>query len=186
MRPEKNARSSRRGPTPWIRGGHAPRLRSGTEQARLVEALTEHVRDLRSLRASPDLPDPLTDCAIEALVAASGGCEVAARVARAVDLLDAALERAHAVDQGGPPATAASAAALAAMYDRRARLLAALHDGLAQVQDLHSELLELSATVELNGLGGTEVVEVSHRLHRLRQVFTALDTTATRALPPAP
>ena len=182
-RPEKDPRSAgpRRGPVPW---GRSPRLRAGTEQARLVAALEDYVKDLRSLRASADLPDVLTDSAIEALVATHGGCEVAVRVARAVDRLDDALERAQAVAQGGPPPTAASASALARMYDRRARLLGALHDGLAQVQDLHSELLELSATVELYGLGGAEVAEVGQRLHLLRRVFTALDETATRALPP--
>jgi len=186
VRPDRDPSSagSRRAPAPW-RAGRSPRLRAGTEQARLVGALEGYVKDLRSLRSSADLPDVLTDPAIEALVAAGGGCEVAVRVARAVDRLDAALERVHAVGQGGPPSTAASASALGRMYDRRARLLAALHDGLAQVQDLHSELLELCATVDLYGLGGAEVTEVSRRLHLLRQAFTALDETATRALPPS-
>jgi len=186
VRPDRDPSSagSRRAPAPW-RAGRSPRLRAGTEQARLVGALEGYVKDLRSLRSSADLPDVLTDPAIEALVAAGGGCEVAVRVARAVDRLDAALERVHAVGQGGPPSTAASASALGRMYDRRARLLAALHDGLAQVQDLHSELLELCATVDLYGLGGAEVTAVSRRLHLLRQAFTALDETATRALPPS-
>jgi hypothetical protein len=173
-RPQQDPRSAglRRGLTPWGRERRPARLRAGTEQARLLAALQGHVKDLRSLRASTHLPDALTDPAIEALVAASGSCEVAVAVARAVDGLDAALERAHAVGQGGPPPTAASAAALARMYDRRAGLLAALHDALAQVQELHGELLELSATVELYGLGDAEVLSVKRRLQLLRQVFT--------------
>jgi hypothetical protein len=69
----------------------------------------------------------------------------------------------------------------------------ALRDGLAQVQDVHAELLELSATAELPGLPGlpglddvvAEVREVGDRLDLLRRSFAELDATASSGLPRA-
>jgi hypothetical protein len=171
-----------RGRAAGLRGRSS--LRAGTEQARLAAELDAQVRDLRSLRASAMLPELLTDPVVEALVAAGGAREVGVRVARAVDALDAALDRAHGVGESVPPSPA-SAAVLARMYQRRQRLLAALRDGLAQVQDVHAQLLELSATAALPGLPGmpgleevaADVLEVGVRLDLLRRSFADLDAT---------
>ena len=157
-----------------------PALRRGTEQAALVRAFDRYVADLAKFRHSAGLPDALTDPAVEAYVAAGGARDVAVRVARAVDALDTALDRAYEVGQGLPP-SAAAADSLARMYDRRDRLMAALQEGLAQVQDLHAKLLELSATLELYGAGtvGAEVGDVGTTLDLLRRAFADLDVTAT-------
>ena len=173
--------SGRARPTHPVRHARPPALRRGTEQASLVRALDGYVGDLSALRLSADLPDALRDPAVEALVAARGARDVAARVARAVDGLDTALDRAHDIGQGLTPSPAA-AATLARMYDRRDRLLAALREGLAQVQDVHTTLLELSARLELYGAGtaGAEVGAVGHRLDVLRQAFGQLEVAAAR------
>ena len=157
-----------------------PALRRGTEQAALVRGFDRYVADLAEFRRSAELPDALTGPAVEAFVAASGARDVAVRVARAVDALDTALDRAYEVGQGLPP-SAAAADSLARMYDRRDRLMAALQEGLAQVQDLHAKLLELSATLELYGGGtvGAEVSDVGRTLDLLRRAFAELDVPAT-------
>jgi hypothetical protein len=157
-----------------------PALRRGTEQAALVRGFDRYVADLAEFRHSAELPDALTGPAVEAFVAASGARDVAVRVARAVDALDTALHRAYEVGQGLPP-SAAAADSLARMYDRRDRLMAALQEGLAQVQDLHAKLLELSATLELYGGGtvGAEVSDVGRTLDLLRRAFAELDVPAT-------
>lgn len=173
--------SGRARPTPRVPHARPPALRRGTEQAALVRALDGYVGDLSALRLSADLPDALRDPAVEALVAARGARDVAARVARAVDGLDTALDRAHDVGQGLTPSPAA-AATLARMYDRRDRLLTALRDGLAQIQEVHTNLLELSARLELYGAAtaGADVGAVGHRLDLLRRAFTELELAAAR------
>jgi hypothetical protein len=166
-------------------GSHSV-LRGGTEQAALVAAFDGSVRDLQSLRASARLPDLLTGPAVEALVAARGARAVAVRVAEAVDALDVALDRAFTLGERVAP-TPTSAAVLARMYDRRQRLLTALLDGLAQVQDVHAELLELSATSGVSAVGDValEVREVGDRLEVLRRSFAELVGTAMASRPRA-
>jgi hypothetical protein len=165
---------------PWRRGSAG--LCRGTEQAAVVAALDGCVDDLRALRTSGTLPDALTGPAVEVLVAAGGARDVAVRVARAVDALDAALDRAHALGPG-VPATPAAAAALARMYDRRQRLVAALHDGLGQVQDLHSQLLELAAAAELSRAAADDVQGVRERLALVRRAFAEVAAAATSPPP---
>ena len=159
-------------------------LRGDTEQAALVAALDACVSDLRRLRESARLPDLLSGPAVEALVAARGAREVAVRVAEAIDALDVALDRAFVLGERVAP-TPTSAAVLARMYDRRQRLLTALQDGLAQVQDVHAQLLELCATSGVSAVGhvAAEVREVGDRLEELRRSFADLDATALASRP---
>jgi hypothetical protein len=161
------------------------RLRRGTEQAALLDALDGYLKDLRDLRQSQRLPPSLRSSAIDALVAAGGARASAAKVAEAVDSLDEAMARAGNLARNRT-VSAATRATLARMAGRRTDLLARLGGALTEVQDVHANLLELSATVELTAGAGdlSEVTEVNQRLEALRASFTALEGDARAAITP--
>lgn len=158
-------------------------LRRGTEQAALLGALDGYLKDLRELRESRRLPQALTDSAIEALVAAGGARTSAARVAEAVDALDGAIARATDL-AGRTQVSAGTASTLGRMADRRADLLKRLGAALAEVQEVHANLLELSATVEItpgaSDLG--DVAGVNQRLESLRSAFSELEHDAVASI----
>ncbi len=117
------------------------KLVPGTEQAEVVDTLTQWVKDLRALREGP-LAAPMRDPAIDALVAAEGATRTARRVAAAIDGLDTALARSNA---SGPRGVRD---AVERMSVRRANLLAVLHSTADGVAEVYTKLLETSATVE--------------------------------------
>lgn len=159
-----------------------PRLRSGTQQAQLVEALEGYLRDLRRLRETK-LPDAVTDSAIEALVAADGARQVAQRVAAAVDALDDALARSRQVSRTVGGAGDGVRATMARMAARREALLAKLSGAVTEVAEVYTKLLELSATVDTLSLGDGvgEVESVNASLDSLRGAFAELEADATSA-----
>ena len=160
----------------------APRLRPGTRQAELVAALEGYLSDLRTMNAS-DLPDAVTDSAIEALVAAGGARRVARRVAAAVDALDDAIDRAAKV-AGTVGGTGASVrASRQRMESRRDALLAKLSDAVGEVAEVYTKLVELSATVDTLDLtaGGGNVEDVNDSLDGLRAAFAEMETDASSA-----
>jgi hypothetical protein len=161
------------------------RLRRGTEQAGLLAALDGYLKDLRELRESQRLPSSLRSSAIDALVAAGGARSSAAKVAEAVDSLDEAMARAGALARNRT-VSEATRATLGRMAARRADLLARLGGALTEVQDVHANLLELSATVELSAGAGdlSEISDVNARLEALRASFTALEGDARAAVTP--
>lgn len=161
------------------------RLRRGTEQAALLDALDGYLKDLRDLRESQRLPSSLRSSAIDALVAAGGARGSAAKVAEAVDSLDEAMARAGALARNRT-VSASTRATLARMASRRTDLLARLGGALTEVQDVHANLLELSATVELSAGAGdlSEITDVNARLEALRASFTALEGDARAAITP--
>ncbi len=161
------------------------RLRRGTEQAALLDALDGYLKDLRELRESQRLPPSLRSSAIDALVAAGGARSSAAKVAEAVDSLDEAIARAGSLARNRT-VSASTRATLARMANRRTDLLGRLGGALTEVQDVHANLLELSATVELSAGAAdlSEISDVNQRLEGLRASFTALEGDARAAITP--
>jgi hypothetical protein len=167
----------------------ATELMPGTVQARLVDTLAGYLRDLATLRASR-LPDTIMDSAIEALVATGGAHFSALRTAVAVDRLDAALARGQAVASqsgpaGAPPGVTESIGRMAA---RREALLGRLDAAVAEVAEVYTKLVELSATVDApidtDGAQVSEVETVNASLDALRNSFAQLERDA--AGPAAP
>lgn len=156
-------------------------LRPNTDQEALVRALDGYVTSLEQLRASP-LSTAITDPAIEALVAAGGAREVAARVAAAIDGLDQALDHAqHANSRWtGSRDHAGVADAVARMQTRRLRLLHQLDAAVGDVAEVYTKLLELSATADasLLDLAGNDIGDVSSSLDGLRDAFRDLEVAA--------
>jgi hypothetical protein len=158
-------------------------LMPGTVQARLVDTLKGYLGDLATLRASR-LPDTITDSAIEALVATGGAHISAMRTAVAVDRLDAALARSQAVASqsgpaGAPPGVRES---IGRMGERRDALLGRLDAAVAEVAEVYTKLLELSATVDApldaEGAQVSEVETVNASLDALRASFAELERDA--------
>jgi hypothetical protein len=163
-------------------------LRRGTEQARLLKALDGYLEDLRQVRGSNRLPEQLKDSAIEALVAADGARTSAARVAEALDSLDNAIHRAQSL-AGADALSPGTRSTLQRMSERRADLLRRLAAALTEVQEVHANLLELSASVDLStGVTDlTEITAVNQRLDALRSSFSVLESDALVAVPrPSP
>ncbi len=153
-------------------------LRSGTEQAKAVEALAAYVKDLRTLRGS-GLPEGVVDSAIAALVAAEGAQLTARRVAAAIDGLDTALER----SRGGPGQGVREA--VVRMGQRRQALMGTLHATVDGVAEVYTKLLETSATVSSLDVGDdalTEVASVNASLDALRSSLAELES-ADRSAP---
>jgi len=166
-------------------GEKLPELVRGTPQARMVEALRGYLGDLKALRESR-LPDSVTDSAIQALVATDGAHAAALRVAVAVDKLDNAIERSQRIVGGGSAAVPSGVRdSLRRMEERRQGLLGKLDTAVAQVAEVYTKLLELSATVDSLDVGGpqlTEVETVNHSLDSLRTAFAELERDAGRAV----
>jgi len=164
-------------------------LMPGTVQARLVDTLEGYLGDLATLRASR-LPDTITDSAIEALVATGGAHISATRTAVAVDRLDAALARGQAVASQSGPSGAPSGVteSIRRMGARRDALLGRLDAAVAEVAEVYTKLLELSATLDApldsEGAQVSEVETVNASLDALRNSFAELERDA--AGPAAP
>jgi hypothetical protein len=167
----------------------ATELMPGTVQAQLVDTLAGYLSDLATLRASR-LPDTVMDSAIEALVATGGAHFSALRTAVAVDRLDAALARGHAVaSQSGPSgAPQGVTESIGRMTARRDALLRRLDAAVAEVAEVYTKLVELSATVDSpldsEGAQVSEVETVNASLDALRDSFAELERDA--AGPAAP
>ena len=160
------------------------RLRPGTQQAELVAALDGYVSDLTKLR-SGDLPGPLVDSAVEAVVAAKSAYGTARRTAAAIDALDDAVARSRNARRRLGSDVGSVADAEGRMLRRRAELAGKLQGGVAGVAEVYTKLLELSASMDSLGLaGGDELGEVSSSLDSLRGAFSELeaDTDKTREL----
>lgn len=162
--------------------GKAPELARGTAQAAMVDALRGYLADLATLRSSR-LPDPVTDSAIEALVATDGAHAQAVRVAAAVDKLDEALYRGRAVAAGPSGSGEGVRASIDRMQARRQALLRKLDTAVADVAEVYTKLLELSATVDTLDVAGPDVTEVdavNASLDGLRSAFAELEQDAAR------
>lgn len=157
-----------------------PKLRSGTQQRQLVDALEGYLGDLRAMRHTK-LPDAVTDSTIEALVAADGARQVGHRVAAAIDALDAALDRTTSVTRTAGGNSAAIRASLSRMTARRDALLSKLAAAVGEVAEVYTSLLELSATVDTLNLGDgvSDVEAVNTSLDALRVAFAALEKDAS-------
>lgn len=159
-----------------------PKLARGTAQARMVEALSGYLADLAVLRASR-LPESVTDSAIEALVATDGAHAQALRVAVAVDRLDHALYRSQAIVAGPTGTPAGVRESMDRMQARRQALLGKLDSAVAEVAEVYTKLLELSATVDTLDVAGpqlTDVETVNASLDSLRTAFAELERDASR------
>jgi len=157
-------------------------LARGTAQAGLVDALRGYLADLAALRNST-LPASVTDSAIEALVATDGAHAQALRVAAAVDKLDQALYRGQAVAAGPSGSGEGVRASIDRMQARRQALLRKLDAAVAEVAEVYTKLLELSATVDTLDVAGRDVSEVdavNASLDGLRAAFAELEQDASR------
>lgn len=171
---------SGKGPDAMEAAPAEPRLRPKTEQQALVRTLDGYIADLERLRSSP-LADDVSSPTIEALVAAQGSREGVVRAAAAVDMLDDALTRAHAVNQQWGGRQREIGSSVQRMAERRQDLMTRLHTAVGEVAEVYTKLLELSATAGSAGLsaGDASVDEVSDSLDALRVAFAELDAAAT-------
>ena len=163
----------------------APRLRPGTVQAGLVDALRGYRTDLEQLQRR-QLEPAVAMSATEAVDAARSAETVANRVARAVDAVDDAVGRAQGVERQ-LPRSGEVRASVQRMTQRRSDLLSKLSDAVEEVGEVYAKLLELSTTADLVGVqtdGVSEAARVNDSLDAIRGVFAELETdaSATRAL----
>ena len=150
----------------------------GTEAAHLMQALDEYLADLRALRES-ETPDVVTDATVEALVAARDARDNAAKAAAAVQALESALDRSQAVHARARIRARGDGVdqAEARMRARRDQLLASLDRAVAEIAEVYTKLLELTATASLDTsetLAGS-VGEVSTSLDSLRAALGELE-----------
>lgn len=163
-----------------------PRLRAGTEQAELVDALDGYLDDLTELRESRRLPPAVVDPAIEALTAAKDSRGVAVNVASAIDALEDALVRSERVHSrwSGSVSSAEIAASVTRMRARRGALLASLSQTVGQTAEVYTKLLEVSTSIDSAGIseaGVTDLEAVSSSLDSLRSAVAALENEEKRA-----
>lgn len=172
------------GPEALTRGKDLPQLRRGTEQSHLVGALDGYIADLRGLRSSK-MAEGVSSQAIEALVAAENAHDGAVRAALAVDLLDDALSRSRAVSAQWSNRHNEVGSSVARMSERRDDVLNRLRHAVAEVAEVYTKLLELSATVSTSGVVGdsTNLDEVASSIDSLRGAFAELEAAETPELP---
>lgn len=156
----------------------APSLRLGTPQAGLIQSLQGYLADLSKLRHS-DIPDAIQNSAIDALVAADGASAQAGRVAEAIDRLDDAIARSGKVaDQMTSDRADGVRASLDRMKQRREALLSRLDTAVADVAEVYTKLIELSATADtmiVGSHGVSEIEQVNASLDQLRTAFAELE-----------
>lgn len=152
--------------------------RAGSPQAGLIDTLNGYLNDLAKLRHS-ELPDAIQNSAIDALVAADGASAQAGRVASAIDRLDDAIARSGKVaDQMKSDRAVGVWASLDRMKERREALLTRLDGAVADVAEVYTKLIELSATADtliVGSKGVSEIEEVNNSLDQLRTAFTELE-----------
>jgi hypothetical protein len=162
-----------------------PSLKSGTEQSQLIETLDDYCANLRRLSGQQLAPE-LSDAAANALSVAESSRLSAAKVARAVDILDEGLRQGSNVRSYTASGMENVRATVDRMSKRRTGLLDKLRDAVDQVAQIYTQLLELSTTVstlDVSVDSGTEVTAISDSLGALQQTFTELehDAAAVRA-----
>jgi hypothetical protein len=165
----------------WDKKDPEPKVlvRQGTPQAGLLDSLHGYLDDLSKLRHS-DIPDAVQNSAIDALVAADGASAQAGRVAEAIDRLDDAIARSGKVaDQMKSDRAVGVWASLDRMKERREGLLSRLDGAVADVAEVYTKLIELSATADtmiVGSHGVSEIEEVNKSLDQLRTAFAELES----------